>query len=605
MNGFDVEAKLGEGSAVDVFLARSGSDRVVVQVSRPELGDDIELYARFLDVTKRARQLRHPGLVTLEHVRCGADGRFVAVSAPVEGTTAARWLVRKGPLSSELAVSWGVALCEALQFLHDHELVHGCLAPQNVFVDGDEDEGVTVRLLDTALMLFRDVRSLPVPKTRVLVSPEYLAPERVAGKRATPLSDVYGLGVLLFELLTGAPPFGDPSPSVTRQMHVVSPIPRMPPHLAAWDDVFDRALAKDPADRFESMVAFRQALLELEGRVTQIEGRSPIVQGSLLPPEPPPDAAQPAVPTATQPGVKPNAVETIGPWIVQGVLGEGGMGRVVDVVHSTLARRAAIKLLHPELTRRPDQVQRFVQEAQAISALDHPGIVKVFDLINEPGRVAFVMEHLEGKTVKVLARERPLELARSLRLIAQAAEALAAAHQVGVVHRDIKPDNLFVVSGPKEQLKVLDFGVARVRSAPEFSRLTQVGQVIGTPLWMAPEQVLGREVDERADIYALATVLYTLLARRFPFEGTAIGEVVMSRLSNEARPIGDFTFLGEPIPRRLQQLFAACLARDVSKRLGSAQAMADALHLILQAFASPAEAEEESPSGRWSIFKRR
>lgn len=603
MNGFDVEAKLGEGSAVDVFLARSGSDRVVVQVSRPELSEDIELYARFLDATKRTRQLRHPGLVTVEHVSCASDGRFVAVSAPVQGTTAATWLARKGPISSELAVNWGVALCEALQFLHDHDLVHGCLSPQNVFLDGDEEEGLTVRLLDTALMLFRDVRSLPVPKSRVLVAPEYLAPERVAGKRASPASDVYGLGGMLFELLTGAPPFADVSPSVTRQMHVVSPIPRLPPHLTAWDDLFDRALAKDPADRFESMVAFRQALLGLEARVTQVEGRSPIVQGALLP-EAAPDAQPAAVPSATQPGVRPSTVETIGPWIVQGVLGEGGMGRVVDVVHSTLNRRAAIKLLHPELTRRPDQVQRFVQEAQAISTLDHPGIVKVFDLINEPGRVAFVMERLEGKSVKVLARERPLELARALRLIAQAAEALAAAHQLGVVHRDIKPDNLFVLAGPPEQLKVLDFGVARVRSSPELGRLTQVGQVIGTPLWMAPEQVLGREVDERADLYALATVLYTLLARRFPFEGAAIGEVVMSRLSNEARSIGDFTFLGEPIPKRLQQLLAACLARDVSKRLGSAQAMADGLHVILHAFANPGD-EAESPSGRWSIFKRR
>ncbi len=595
IRGLDVEEKLADGSAVEVFLARSSSGRVLVQVSRPELGNDIELYARFMDVTRRSKQLKHPGLVSVEHVHCSSDGRFVVVSEPLTGKTAAAFLSEQGRLSSDLAISWGVSLAEAIQFLHDHELVHGCLAPQHVFLEGDGDVP-TVRLLDTALMLFRDVRSLPVPASRVLVPAPYLAPERVAGNRATPASDIYGLGVMLFELLTGVPPFAGENSGITRQMHVVSPIPRMPAHLSAWDDIFDRALAKDPADRFESMVAFRQALVDLELRITRVEGASPIVAGTLIP-------------TTTQPGIVPSSgVEQFGSWIIERTIGEGGMGRVVEARHSTLNRKVAIKILHPQLTSRPDQVTRFIQEGQAISQLDHPNIVKVFDLINEPGRVAFVMELLEGQSLKGLSRERPMELRRAVRLITQAAQALTAAHRIGVVHRDIKPDNLFVTTGTPEQLKVLDFGVARVRQGQtELSRLTQVGQVVGTPLWMAPEQVLGRDVDERADLYSLATVLYTLIARRFPFEGGAMTEVVMSRLSGEAKPVGEYTFLGEPIPRKLQQLIAVCLARDVNRRMRSAQVMAEALQSVTDAFSKPFEEDEpdETPSGRWSIFKRK
>jgi serine/threonine protein kinase len=590
----DVEEKLADGSAVEVFLARSSAGRVLVQVSRPELGSDIELYARFMDVTRRSSQLKHPALVSVEHVNCSSDGRFVVVSESVTGTTAAAFLSERGPVSSDLAVSWGVSLSEAIQFLHDHELVHGCLTPQNVFLEGD-GKVPTVRLLDTALMLFRDVRSLPMPASRVLVPAAYLAPERVAGKRATPASDIYGLGVMLFELLTGVPPFLNEKSGITRQMHLVSPIPRMPAHLAAWDDIFDRALAKDPADRFESMVAFRQALVELEVRTTRLEDVSPIVAGTLIP-------------TGTRPGVVPSgATEQLGSWIIERTIGEGGMGRVVEARHSTLNRKVAIKILHSQLTNSPDQVMRFVQEAQAISQLDHPNIVKVFDLINEPTRVAFVMELLEGQNLKILASERPMELQRAVRLITQASQALSAAHRIGVIHRDIKPDNLFVMKGTSDQVKVLDFGVARVRQPrAEASRLTQVGQVVGTPLWMSPEQVLGRDVDERADLYSLATVLYTLIARRFPFEGAAMSEVVMSRLSTEAQPIGDYTFLGEPIPKELQQVMQSCLARDVSRRMSSAQALTDALVSVTASFKKPIEKEpDQRPSTRWSLFRRR
>jgi serine/threonine protein kinase len=591
MPGLDVEEKLADGSAVELFLARSGADRVLVQVSRPELGDDIELYARFLDVSRRSTQLKHPGLVSVEHVHFSNDGRFIVVSQSLSGRTAASFLCEHGPLSSELGVAWGVSLAEALAFLHDHGLVHGHLAPVHVFLEGD-GEAPSVRLLDTSMMLFRDVRSLPVPKSRVLVAHEYLAPERVAGTRATPASDVYGLGVMLFELLTGAPPFRGVTPSETRQLHVVAPPPRMPPHLSLWDDFFDRALAKDPSDRFESMVALRQDLMELELRVTQLEGPSPIVEGSFLPADASSQAQGP---------------QRIGPWLVERLLGEGGMGRVFEVRHEALPKRAAIKVLHPQLTGRPDQVQRFVLEAQAISQLDHPNLVKVFDLIQEPGQVAFVMELLEGQSLKALARERPLELRRSVRLLRQAAEALTAAHRIGVVHRDLKPDNLFVVQRPTEHLKVLDFGVARVRQGPlELSRLTQVGQVVGTPLWMAPEQVLGHDVDARADLYALATVLYTLLARRFPFEGAALSEVVMQRLSGEAKPVGAFTFLGEPIPSRLQTLLGTCLSRHPEGRPSSAQVVVEVLQKIEADFDAPyEESAEETPSRGWSLFRRK
>jgi serine/threonine-protein kinase len=263
----------------------------------------------------------------------------------------------------------------------------------------------------------------------------------------------------------------------------------------------------------------------------------------------------------------------LGPYEILGVLGEGGMGRVYQAQHRTLGRRVAIKVLRDDLAAGAAMTRRFVQEAQAVNRVHHPNIVQVFDLVQETleegGRTWFVMELLEGQSLKSLGRDTPLVLPRTVRYLREAAEALAAAHAVGVIHRDLKPDNLFVAN---DTLKVLDFGVAQVRDVTKaIPRTTQVGQVVGTPLWMAPEQILGKEIDPRVDVYGLATVLYVMIARRFPFDGVAMADVVMQRLQKDARPVGKFTFLGEEVPTELDRLLSECLSRDVAGRPMMAQ----------------------------------
>jgi serine/threonine-protein kinase len=224
----------------------------------------------------------------------------------------------------------------------------------------------------------------------------------------------------------------------------------------------------------------------------------------------------------------------------------------------------------------------------------HPNIVEVSDLVQETpaegGRVYFVMELLEGQSVRDAARTSPFTLKRAIEVVRQAAEALQAAHAVGVVHRDIKPDNLFLTRGPdgREILKVLDFGVARMGlGLPGFSRATMVGQVVGTPLWMAPEQLLGRDVDARADVYALGTVLYVLLVRKFPFEGATMDDVVLERLVKEAALLGVTTAQGETVPQALRDVVAQCLARESKKRPASMSEVVEKLKAIEQAMAQP------------------
>lgn len=561
MKNLTIRRKIATGSAVDAFLADTSAGVVLVQVSHPEVVADPELYGRFLDHTRvTSTQHRHPALLSPELTTCEPDGRFVLVTGPVSGRTAADHLRERGALDTQEAIRWGVRICDALEFLHAHGVVHGHLAPHNLFLDGDPSHP-DVRLLDTALLLFRGTKS--VPRGQILVAPEYLSPERCAGRRATPACDVYGMGVLLHELLTKEPPFSGRGVTETRALQLHAPVPPLRPGLEEWAPVLARCLAKRATDRYASLAELRDVLRKLKPLET------PAIEVHLGDPEPRRQGE-------LQPG------DVLGRYRIESLIGEGGMGHVFSARHLSIDRRVALKVLRPELSRVDSQVQRFMAEAQAVNMVKHPNIIDIEDLVREGDRVFFVMELLSGQSLKVLAKEKPIELSRVVRLMRQAAQALSAAHGVGVIHRDIKPDNLVVEvdAEGRENLKVLDFGVARIRGDAKAAYKTQVGQVVGTPLWMAPEQVMGHEVDPRADVYSLCMVMYVLLTRRFPFAGADLSQVVMQRLSRDASPVGEHTFLGEPLPWQIQRLLEMGLSRELAKRPVNMEWVAAALEGI-------------------------
>ncbi len=566
MKNIHLKRKLAAGSAVDAWLADSPSGTVLAQVTHPEIVADAELYGRFLDTTRAtATRHRHPALLSAEHTRCEPDGRFVLLTGPVSGRTAVDHLREHGPLSSLEAVRWGVRVCDALQFLHAHDVVHGHLSPHNLFLEGDPG-APELRLLDTALLLYRGARCLPVREP--LVPAEYLSPERSAGRRATVASDLYGMGVLLYELLTGRPPFLGSDPAHTRALHQRAALPPMQPGLEEWGHIFKRCLAKQPIDRFQSAADLRAALRTLK----------PLVTPEL-------DIAEaPATPGALTAG------DVLGRYRIERLLGEGGMGRVYEATHLALDRKVALKVLRRELVHVEAQRARFVAEAQIVNRVRHPNLVAIEDLVEDGEHVYLVMELLTGQTLKALARPAPLAVARSVRLIRQAAGALAAAHGVGIIHRDLKPDNLVVeaLADGAERLKVVDFGVARALDT-DWTRAnrTLTGQVVGTPLWMAPEQVLGQAVDVRADIYSLSMVLYVLLARRFPWRDAELSQVVMHRLQRDPEPVGAVAASGEPISDALQALLQQALSRDVNRRPAS-MAQLEAALAALEHDARPA-----------------
>ncbi|HSN99898.1 MAG TPA: protein kinase [Candidatus Nanopelagicales bacterium] len=274
-----------------------------------------------------------------------------------------------------------------------------------------------------------------------------------------------------------------------------------------------------------------------------------------------------------------------GRYEVLSLLGEGGMGTVYEVRHATLGRTFAMKVLRRDIARDADLVARFTQEAKAAAGLGHPNIVTVSDFGSlevgprEPSRPYFVMELLEGMSLGQLLRaEKSAAPRRVAPLFIQCARGLEAAHQAGVVHRDLKPDNIFIIRRGEEELaKLLDFGVAKIAGT---RRLTRLGMVFGTPHYMSPEQAEGKQVDSRTDIYALGVIMYECFSGKVPFEADTYMGVLTKHMFAVPEPIErvmpDASALGAfgPIVMR-------CLAKRPEERYPSMASLADALELAL------------------------
>jgi serine/threonine-protein kinase len=277
------------------------------------------------------------------------------------------------------------------------------------------------------------------------------------------------------------------------------------------------------------------------------------------------------------------------------------MGTVFRAEHVLLGRPAAVKLLRPDLTTRVELVQRFVNEAKAVTASKHPGIVEVYDFGYTPdGRSFIVMELLEGEPLgRRLARVR-LGEPEAILFAHGIASALKAAHKVGVIHRDLKPDNVFLVPDPDggpDRTKVLDFGIAKLAEPTTSGRKhTETGSLIGTPLYMAPEQARAAgTIDHRADLYSLGCILYHMLVGRPPFIADGGGEIIALQMFGQPEPPSRLA----AVTPQMERLVLRLLEKEPADRFASAAEVASALAAMHPqlAVSSRASQLEEAPSG--------
>jgi len=289
---------------------------------------------------------------------------------------------------------------------------------------------------------------------------------------------------------------------------------------------------------------------------------------------------------------------TLGAYRIERLLGEGAMGEVFLATHVALGRPVALKTLKPGIAADRALTERFFAEARAVNIIRHENIVECTDLVNDPaGRSYIVMELLEGKTLGGAIRDAGrIPARRAARIVAQIADAIGAAHDKGIVHRDLKPENVYLIrrAGSTDYVKVLDFGIARLRPDLGGVSATQSGALIGTPAYMSPEQVRGERAGPSADIYALGVILFHMLTGRIPFDAASMSMMLVAQLQ-QTPPRVDA--LVPDTPRPLADLVASALAKDPGARPRS---MAMFRSAVLAAAGLPAEVAatlaESSPS---------
>ncbi len=510
---------------------------------------------RFLREARASSILDHPNICTVYEIDETDDGRLFIAMAFCEGETLKK-KIEHGPLPLPEAVSIAAQIADGLAAAHAKGVIHRDVKPANVIVT----PGGRLKLVDFGIAKLADQSRLTREGTAVGTA-AYMSPEQIRGDEIDARADIWALGVVLYEMVSGASPFAAESDH-ERIRRILSRDPDPLPSLRAGvpleiERIVSRCLAKDRAERYASMEEMRADFVAAAGALGSalpVESLDPTLRD--LP------SSVSGVSSGTRTGGEPTGSligRTLAHYRILELAGGGGMGVVYKAEDLRLERLVALKFLPPELTRDPDAKSRFLQEARAASALDHPNICTVHEVgETEDGQLYLAMPLYDGETLRKRLERGPLPIEEAVDVAEQIARGLAKAHRGGIVHRDIKPANLIVTSDGV--VKILDFGLAKLAGA---AAITRTGSSVGTPAYMSPEQARGEEVDHRTDLWSLGVVLYEMVAGRRPFRGDHEQAVLYSLLNEDPKPL---TQMRPEAPPELERIVEGLLAKDPAQR---------------------------------------
>ncbi len=551
---YRVQERLGGGGAGVVYRAvdlKLGRTVALKFLSSYRSGNEADK-RRFLREARASSALDHPNICTVYEIDETEDERLFIAMSFCEGETL-KQRVERGPLPLLEAVHLAAQIAAGLGAAHAKGIVHRDVKPANVMVSPDG----RVKIVDFGIAKLADQSRLTRDGTAVGTA-GYMSPEQIRGEPIDARVDVWSLGVVLYEMISGRLAFSG-NTEQERVRRILSYEPEPIPLVRAGvphelERIVGRALAKNPAERYARMEEMRAGLLAVAG----ILG-APLSSTDAL------DPTLRDLPSASSAGSRSDgdtaslAGRRIGHYRVLEHVSGGGMGVVYQAEDLRLSRIVALKFLPPELTRDPEAKARFLQEARAASVLDHPNICTIHEVgETEGGRLYLAMPYYDGETLRKKIERGPLPIEETTDIAQQIARGLAKAHRGGIVHRDIKPANLMVTGDGV--VKILDFGLAKLVGA---AAITRTGSSVGTPAYMSPEQARGEEVDHRTDLWSLGVVLYEMLAGRRPFRGEHEQAVLYSLLNEQPKPLSQ---LRPDVPPELERIVEGLLAKDPAKR---------------------------------------
>jgi serine/threonine protein kinase len=547
--------EVGRGSVSTAYLARDVAEGRVValKVIHPDLVSEGQFLRRFQREAKLLARLNCPQAVTLlDH---GKDaGQSFIILEYVPGKTVTAILEEEGALEIERALDIAQQVAQCLVAADKVGIVHRDIRPSKIMVT---TKG-RVKVMDFGIAKGVDLSRLTA--TGTLGSPHYLSPELAEGKEADIRSDIYSLGVMLFEMLIGERPYDADNAVDIVLKHLQDPIPSLQELdkeiPAEVDELVAKCLAKDPADRFQTPVDLIEAINKASRKAEGLP--APGMENAL-------------------------SGHTLGQYRLMERLGRGGMATVYKAYQPSLDRHVAVKVLPTYLAHDPDFAARFEREARAIAKLNHPNILPVHDYGQKGDLVYIVMRYVPGGTLKEML-DQPLDLDTTVEIITQVGRALDYAHKQDILHRDVKPSNILMAEGKWALLS--DFGLAKMVGASV--QITKTGTGMGTPAYMSPEQAQGTGTDARSDIYSLGIVLFEMLTGRVPFEADTPLAVLLKHLT-AALPLP--RELKPDIPEPVERVIFKALAKAPEDRYQRAGEMVEALERAVE----EAKAEERRP----------
>jgi eukaryotic-like serine/threonine-protein kinase len=546
---YEILGLLASGGMGEVYRARRVllGDEVVIKVIRTTGGDASDLRERFLRESRLCAQLRHPNIVTILDFAVAGDGQPYLVMEYLNGPSLREELEAHGPMSAADVQRIVEPLCGALQLAHDRQIVHRDLKPANIVSHRFESGDVVYKVIDFGLANIREAGDQRLTRAdQFMGTVVYSSPEQLQAQELDPRTDIYSLGVVVFEMLTGRPPFEAATPLGVITKHLCDPPPppsEVAPQVPAWlDATVGKALAKDPAERWASMTEFAKALSAAGGG----------------------GAADGAAPALSELRGK----YEVGPVVASGRLGS----QVHSGRHRALGTPVAIRLLRRGQRQDWDAVRaRFLKEARGLQVL-HPSVLQVRDFGEEHDTLYLVTDFIEGPSLlQLLDREAPFEWPRVFALGTQLIDATAAVQRKGALICGLNPGIIRMTTDDDgERLLISTGGIGQVQEllASLSEEALRGGALHATEMpYIAPEVLTGKPADERSDVFTLGALLYEMATGILPFGGRTLPELLGEMLGGTPRE-----------PRELQPAVTSagascllqCLQKDPTARVPSA-----------------------------------